>query len=154
MLALLILPTSSTENLLYFEFIDHPSFFCKIFFQLLLKKFSFEFIYFLFMCGSTFAILHVCASYAHPVLAEARKCCQIFWKWNYMQLWVTLWLWGTEPGSFGRAASAPKHWVSYLYSLFDLQILYWTRIRMLCPSLHASKFLLWIVSCYLKLVNS
>lgn len=41
-------------------FIVHPSFFFKVPFQLCLTKFSLEFIYFLFMCGSALAILYVC----------------------------------------------------------------------------------------------
>ena len=63
---------------------------------------------------------------------EARRGLCILWNWSYRQLLAAMWVLGIEPGSSGRAASAPNTGASspdqerYLFlMIFKVKIFRW-----------------------------
>lgn len=55
----------------------------------------------LYMC--IFCCIYVCSLHACQVSMENSRGHWLFWNWSLSgQLWVTMWVLGSEPGSFGR----------------------------------------------------
>lgn len=78
------------------------------------QNFTFyRFVHF-FICMSIYLQVstspHVCL-----VAMKGRSVCQIFWDWNYRQLWGAIWILGTKPVSSAKAASTVLP-LSHLYS--------------------------------------
>lgn len=72
------------------------------------------------------------------VPAEIRRGWQMPWKWNCNQLWATLKVLGTEPGSFAIAACADNHWaISLAKNTHDCKV--WTRNHRIMCSENASQ---------------
>lgn len=48
---------------------------------------------------------HECFELMYVVLAELRRACQILLDWSYGQVWVAMWVLGTEPESSIRTSA-------------------------------------------------
>lgn len=61
------------------------------------------------MCMTVFLHAPICAPPVYLVPAEARRRLLDPWNWSHQQLCATMWVLGTEPVSYARAASTVNH---------------------------------------------
>jgi hypothetical protein len=86
-------------------------------YEKIISKISLKFLNIFHVYMSGFACLS--AHHVHAVPMEARRGCWISWNCSYIQLWASIWLLGTKPGSFARGISATSEkWFWYVFLKF------------------------------------